>query len=132
MHHLLYNVIFLTCLYKSTGRAIALPSVSAVALRKMLKFYVKDFKTLYVLNPQMNLLYIWYDNRCWSKILFSNSHTSAYDLEVKVTDLKICINKNVSFTSKVTDLEIYVEVFVSKFYDLFISKSWHGFTLYLA
>ena len=39
--------------------------------KKMLKFYVKVFKTLYFLNPQMDLLYTWYDYRCWSKILFS-------------------------------------------------------------
>ena len=41
-------------------RAIALiPAVlAAVALTKMLKFYVKVFKTLYFLNPQMDLVYI--------------------------------------------------------------------------
>ena len=73
-----------------------------VALTKMLKFYVRGFKTLYFLNSLMDLLYIWYDNRCWSKILFSTVHTPAYDPEVKVkvTDLQICINKNVSFKSK--------------------------------
>ena len=62
---------------------------------KMLKFNIKVFKTLYFLNPQMDLLYIKYDYRCWSKILFSTIHSPAYDLEVKVMDLEIYINKNV-------------------------------------
>ena len=82
---------------ESTGTAIALPPASALAsaLTKMFKFYVKVFKTLYFLNPQMDLLYILYDYRCWSKILFSAIHTTAHDLEVKVTDIEICVNKNV-------------------------------------
>ena len=33
----------------------------------------------------MDLIYIWHD---WSKILFGNILTPAYDLEVKVMDLK--------------------------------------------
>ena len=37
----------------------------------------------------MDLLYIWYEYRCWSKILFSTIHTPAYDLAVKFTDLEI-------------------------------------------
>ena len=37
----------------------------------------------------MNLVYIWYDLKCWSRILWSAVHTPAYDLEVKVTDLEI-------------------------------------------
>ena len=64
----------------------------------------------------MDLLYIWYDYRYWSKILFSTIPTPAYDLEVKVMDLE----------------EIYVKVFRQSFADLLISKSLHGFTLYLA
>ena len=35
----------------------------------------------------MILLYIWHDNRYWSKILISTVHTTAYDLEGKVMDL---------------------------------------------
>ena len=57
--------------------------------QKMLKFYVKVFKTLYFLNPQMDLVYIWYDYRCWSKNLLSSIHTPANDQEVKVMDLEI-------------------------------------------
>ena len=77
----------------STGRAIALPPASASALAlastKILKFYVKVFKNLYFLNPDMNFVYIWYDNRWLSKILLGTVHTPAHDLEVKVTDLEI-------------------------------------------
>ena len=63
----------------------------------------------------MDLLYIWHDYRCWSEILFSTIHTPAYNLEVKVRDL-----------------ENYIKVLSQSFQDLFISKSLHGFTLYLA
>ena len=91
-------VQFLARLYKNTGRAIALHPVSALAL--MLAVVVAAltkpllrqsflYKTLDFLNPQMDLLYINYDYRCWSKILFSTIHTPAHDLEVKVTGLKI-------------------------------------------
>ena len=75
---------FLAHLYESTGRAIALPSALVLApasvLTKMLKFYIKVFKTLYFLNPQMDLVYIWYNYRSWSKILLSPLHTPAHDL----------------------------------------------------
>ena len=37
----------------------------------------------------MDLVYIWYDYRCWSKNLLSTIHTPANDQEVKVMDLKI-------------------------------------------
>ena len=39
----------------------------------------------------MDLLYIWYDYRYWSKILFGTIPIPAYDLEVKVTDFKIYV-----------------------------------------
>ena len=39
----------------------------------------------------MDLLYICYDNRCWSKILFGTTSTPADDLKVKVTDLEIYV-----------------------------------------
>ena len=45
----------------------------------------------------MDLVYIWFDYRCWSKILLSPIHTPAYDIEVKVRGLEIlCL----SFVSK--------------------------------
>ena len=37
----------------------------------------------------MDLVYIWYDYRYWSKILFSTIPSPAYDVEVKVTDFEI-------------------------------------------
>ena len=66
---------------------------SVSALTKMFKFYVKVFRTLYFLNPQMDLVYICYDYRSWSNILFSTIHTPAHNLEVKVTDLEIFMLK---------------------------------------
>ena len=71
-------------LYKSTGRAIALHTAlvlatAAAVLTKILKFYIKVYKTLYFLNPEMDFVYIWYDYRCWSKIFLGTVHTSAYD-----------------------------------------------------
>ena len=55
----------------------------------MLKACVKDFKISQFLNPCMDLLYIWYDNRYWSKILFETTLTPAFDLKVKVTEIYI-------------------------------------------
>ena len=37
----------------------------------------------------MDLVYIWYDDRYWSKILFSTIPTHMHDLKVKVTDLEL-------------------------------------------
>ena len=37
----------------------------------------------------MDLIYIWCDYRCWSKILLSTIHTPADDPEVKVTDFYV-------------------------------------------
>ena len=62
----------------------------------------------------MDLVHIWYDYRCWSKLLLSSIHTPAYDLEAKVTNL------------------FYVKVLRQSFSDLLISKSLHDITLYLA
>ena len=88
--HIWLMLLFIAVLYESTGRTIALPpALAAVALTKMLKLYIKVFKTLYFLSPQMDLVYTWYDYRCWSKILLSTIHIPAYDLEVKVTNLKL-------------------------------------------
>ena len=88
---------FLPRLCESTKRAIALPPASASALApaavaaliKMLKFYVKVFKTLYFLNPGMDFVYIWHDYGCWSTILLATIPTPANGLEVKVIELEI-------------------------------------------
>ena len=36
----------------------------------------------------MDLLYVWYDNRYWSKILFGITPTPAHDLKVNVMDFQ--------------------------------------------
>ena len=38
----------------------------------------------------MDFVYIWYDYRCLSKILFGTTHIHAYDLEVKVALGNLC------------------------------------------
>ena len=40
----------------------------------------------------MDLLYIWHDNRHWSKILFGIIPAPAHDLKVKVMDLETYVN----------------------------------------
>ena len=62
-----------------------------VSININVKVLWQSFKTLCFLNPQMDLVYIWYDYRCWSKVLLSTVHTPAHDLEVKVTDWEINI-----------------------------------------
>ena len=37
----------------------------------------------------MDLVYVWYDDSYWSKILFSTIPTAMHDLKVKVTDLEL-------------------------------------------
>ena len=80
-------------LYESTGRAITVTTLSALvsasALFKMLKFLVKVFKSLYVLNPWMDLVDTLPAVRYWSEVLCCNIMTQISDLEVKVTDFKI-------------------------------------------
>ena len=56
---------------------------------QMLKFYVRVFRTSLFPNPLMDLVYIWYDDRYWSKFLFSTIPNSMHDLKVKVTDLEL-------------------------------------------
>ena len=49
------------CTFPSIGVHIG----SCGRVNKMFKFYIKVFYQ-YFLNPQMDLVYIWYDYRCWS------------------------------------------------------------------
>ena len=37
----------------------------------------------------MDLVYVWYDDRHWSKILLSTILTPMHDFKVKVTDLEL-------------------------------------------
>ena len=67
---------FLARLYENTGRAIAVTTASASALAsasasalKNVKMFVKDFKSLYPLNPWMDLVDTLPDVRYWSEVL---------------------------------------------------------------
>ena len=82
-------------LYVSTGREIAITTASASALEsvsallKMLKFLVKVYKSLYLLNPWMDLIDTLPDVRYWSEILCCTIKTHIGYPEVKVTDFEI-------------------------------------------
>ena len=82
---------FLARLYESTGRAIAVTPVSALAsaLLKMLKFLVKVFMSLYLLKLLMNQVNTLHVGRYWFEVLCCTIMTHLGDLEVKVTDLEI-------------------------------------------
>ena len=94
---------FLTRLYESTGRAIAVTTASASAsasalasalasasaLLEMLKFLVKVFKSLYLLNPRMDLVGTLPHVRYWSEVLCCTITPHIGDPEVKVTDFEI-------------------------------------------
>ena len=49
-----------------------------------LKFYVKVFRTSLFLNPEMDLVHVWYNDRYWSKILCVTIPTPLHDLKIKV------------------------------------------------
>ena len=66
--------------------ALALAAASASA---NVIFYVKVFRTSLFANPLMNLVYIWYDDRYWSKVLFIAVPIPIHDLKVKVTDVTV-------------------------------------------
>ena len=87
---------FLARLYVSKGRAIAVTTASASAstsalatLFKMLKVLVKVFKSLYLLNPWIDLIGTLPDVRYWSEVLCCTITTNIGDLEVKVKDFEI-------------------------------------------
>ena len=83
----------------------ALASASALAstLLKMLKFLVKVFKNLYLLNLWMDLVDILPDVRYWSEILCCTILTHISDLEVKVMVFEIlCLSFWLKF------LEVYI------------------------
>ena len=84
-------ISLLAHLYESTRRAIAVTTASALesALLEMLKFLVKVFKNLYLLNPWMNLFDTLPDVRYWSEVLCCTIMTHITDLEVKVMDFEI-------------------------------------------
>ena len=81
---IVYSIHFCSHLYESTGRAIAVITVSvlASALLKMLKFLVKVFKSLYLLNLWMDLVDIVPDVRYWSEVLCCTVMPHISDLEI--------------------------------------------------
>ena len=99
--------LFLARLYESTGRAIAVTTASASAsalasasasasayasasaLLKILKFLVKVFKSLYLLNSWMDLVDTLPGVRYCSEVLCCTIMTHISDLEIKVTDFEI-------------------------------------------
>ena len=64
-------------------------ALALAALLKMLKFLVKVFKSLYLLNPGMHLVDTLPDVRYWSEVLYYTITTHISDLEVKGTDFEI-------------------------------------------
>ena len=84
-----YLFDLLACLYKSTGRAIAvtpalasaLTSALASALLKMLKFLVKVFMSLYLLKLWMNQVDTLHVGRYWSEVLCCTIMTQLGDLD---------------------------------------------------
>ena len=55
----------------------------------MLKFFIKVFRSLYLLNMLMDQVDTLHVGRYWSEVLCSTIVVHPGDLEVKVTDLKI-------------------------------------------
>ena len=55
----------------------------------MLKFLVKVFKSLFLLNPWMDLVDTLPDVRYWSEVLCYTIMTYIGDIKVKVTDFEI-------------------------------------------
>ena len=88
---------FLARLNESRGRAIAVTTAtasasmlsSASALLKMLKFLIKVFTSLYLLNPWMELVDTFPDVRYWSEVLYCTIRTHIGDLKIKVKDFEI-------------------------------------------
>ena len=64
-------------------------ALALAALLRMLKFLVKVFKSLYLLNPRMDLVDTLPHVRYWSENLCYTIMTHISDLEVKGTDFEI-------------------------------------------
>ena len=60
-----------------------------VRVAQMLKFLIKVFRSLYLLNIVMDQVDTLHGGRYWSEVLCCTIMTHLGDLEVKVTDLKI-------------------------------------------
>ena len=55
----------------------------------MLKFHIKVFQISSLLNPVLDLNFIWYDDRYWFEILLSTIPTPGHDLQGRVIDFII-------------------------------------------
>ena len=75
------------CSHPGVGVSVSVGVSVGVAL--MLKFLVKDFISLYLLNMWMDYVDTLHVGRYWSEVLFCTIMTHSSDLEVKVTDLEI-------------------------------------------
>ena len=62
-----------------------------VRVAQMLKFLIKVFISLYLLNMLMDQVDTLHGGRYWSEVLCCIIMTHLGDLEVKVTDLKFCV-----------------------------------------
>ena len=71
------------------GVLFSSPTAVTKALQKVFKFLVKVFKSLYLLNPWMNLVDTLPDVRNWSEVSCCNISTHINDLEVKVSHFEI-------------------------------------------
>ena len=109
---------YLACLYKTTGRAIALSTALALTLHKMLKFLVKVFKSLYLLNLWFNVVDTLPNVRYWSEVLCCTIMTHITD-HVKVTDFEI-----LQLISKVTIWNFKLKFLVKEFRSLYFQKLW--------
>ena len=54
------------------------------SLRNFMLIFFKVFRISQFLNHLIN--YVWYDDRYWSKNLFSTIYNPGHDLQIKVTD----------------------------------------------
>ena len=82
-----FHSLFLARLYESTGRAIAVTTMSVSD--RMLKILVKFIKRLYHLNRWMDQVDTLPAVRYWSEVLCFSITTHISDLEVKVKDFEI-------------------------------------------
>ena len=73
----------------SVGVSVCVSVGVGVGVAQMLKFLVKVFIRLYLLNMLMDQVDTLHVGRYWSEVLFCTIMTHLDDLEVKVTDLEI-------------------------------------------
>ena len=74
---------------KSYCSHVGVGVIVGIGVALMLKFLVKVFISLYLLNMWMDYVDTLHNSRYWSEVLFCTIMTHASDLEVKVTDLEI-------------------------------------------